>query len=176
MASSTIFWVFGMIRPGIEPRSPWPLVNTLTIMPIAWLPNTYRRKIFFLSCSRHCNQGLMLLETVFEGDQKAPFSIATTLRCRGGHCSFPWKWCLEWGLIVVYYFHIWNKKEYNINICRVISVHMGSMYVQIPCIKTINQYFIYQPQSKIRHFSGNLKGSSWNYIDNLCLYHLIQPA
>ena len=28
--------------------------------------------------------------TVVEGDQKAPFSIATTLRCRGGRYSFPW--------------------------------------------------------------------------------------
>ena len=28
--------------------------------------------------------------TVVEGDQKAPFSIATTLRCRGGRNSFPW--------------------------------------------------------------------------------------
>ena len=27
------FWVFGMTQPGIEPRSPRPLVNTLTIMP-----------------------------------------------------------------------------------------------------------------------------------------------
>ena len=30
-ASNTIFWVFGMIRPGIEPRSPGPLANTLLI-------------------------------------------------------------------------------------------------------------------------------------------------
>ena len=29
-ASSTIFWVFGMTRPGIEPWSPGPLANTLT--------------------------------------------------------------------------------------------------------------------------------------------------
>ena len=28
------FWVFGMTRPGIEPRPPGPLANTLTIMPI----------------------------------------------------------------------------------------------------------------------------------------------
>ena len=28
------FWVFDMTRPGIEPRSPRPLVNTLTIIPI----------------------------------------------------------------------------------------------------------------------------------------------
>ena len=29
------------------------------------------------------------LATVAEGDQKAPFSIATTPRCRGGRYSFP---------------------------------------------------------------------------------------
>ena len=34
-ASSTIFWVFGMTRPGTEPRSPGPLVNTLLIRPMA---------------------------------------------------------------------------------------------------------------------------------------------
>ena len=28
--------VFGMTRPGIEPRSPGPLANTLTIMPIKY--------------------------------------------------------------------------------------------------------------------------------------------
>ena len=30
------------------------------------------------------------LVTVVKGDQKAPFSIATTPRYRGGHYSFPW--------------------------------------------------------------------------------------
>ena len=33
-ASSTIFWVFGMTQPGIEPRSPGPLANTLTARPV----------------------------------------------------------------------------------------------------------------------------------------------
>ena len=33
---------------------------------------------------------LLLLATVVEGDHKAPFSIATTLRCRGKRYSFPW--------------------------------------------------------------------------------------
>ena len=28
--------------------------------------------------------------TVIEGDPKAPFLIATTSRCRRGHCSIPW--------------------------------------------------------------------------------------
>ena len=31
------FWVFGMTRPWIEPRSPGPLANTLTIMPMSGL-------------------------------------------------------------------------------------------------------------------------------------------
>ena len=30
------------------------------------------------------------LANVVEGNQKASFSIATTLRCRGGRYSFPW--------------------------------------------------------------------------------------
>ena len=30
------------------------------------------------------------LATIVEGDQNAPFSIATTLMCRGGCYSFPW--------------------------------------------------------------------------------------
>ena len=30
------------------------------------------------------------LATVVEGDEKIPFSIATTPRCRGGRYSFPW--------------------------------------------------------------------------------------
>ena len=30
------------------------------------------------------------LATLVESDSKAPFSIATTPRCRGGHYSIPW--------------------------------------------------------------------------------------
>ena len=33
---------------------------------------------------------LLKLATVVEGHPKAPFSIATTPRCRGGSYSFPW--------------------------------------------------------------------------------------
>ena len=39
--SSTIFEVFGMTRPGIEPRSPGPLANTLLTRPMSRVrPNT----------------------------------------------------------------------------------------------------------------------------------------
>ena len=32
----------------------------------------------------------MLLASIVESDQKAPFLIATTPRCRGEHYFFPW--------------------------------------------------------------------------------------
>ena len=43
-ASSGIFWVFGMTRPGIEARAHGPLTNSLTFMPICnWNKmSTYR--------------------------------------------------------------------------------------------------------------------------------------
>ena len=52
------FWVFGMTWPGIEPRSPGPLANTLTIMPMSGiLVNDYilgwdwwKRNIFWGTC------------------------------------------------------------------------------------------------------------------------------
>ena len=43
MVSSSIFKVFGMTRPGIEPRSPGPLANTLTAGPMS----RYFSKDFF---------------------------------------------------------------------------------------------------------------------------------
>ena len=39
--SSTIFWVFGMTRPGSEHPSPGPMVNTLFIRPIN--PTNYNK-------------------------------------------------------------------------------------------------------------------------------------
>ena len=36
-----------------------------------------------------------------------------------------------------YYFQIWNEKEPNIIISRVISSHMGSMYIETPYIYII---------------------------------------
>ena len=41
------------------------------------------------------------LATVVEGNPKAPFSIATTPRCRGGHYSFPWITPLDTYLIML---------------------------------------------------------------------------
>ena len=35
---------------------------------------------------------------------------------------------------MVYYYQIWNKKEHNIIICRVISSYIGPMYIKTPYI------------------------------------------
>ena len=52
VASCTIFWVFGMTRPGIEPRSPGQLVNTLTTIRRgqyrADTKNTFNKYLIFL--------------------------------------------------------------------------------------------------------------------------------
>ena len=42
VVSSTILKVFGMTRPGIEPRSPGPLANTLTAGPMSRLVDRKR--------------------------------------------------------------------------------------------------------------------------------------
>ena len=34
---------------------------------------------------------------------------------------------------MVYYFQIWKEKEHNIITSRIISSHMGPMYIETPC-------------------------------------------
>ena len=66
-----------MTQPGIEPRSPGPLVNTLLIKPMVQLYIEYEWYE-------------LLLAMIVESDQGAPFSEATTPRRREGRYSFPW--------------------------------------------------------------------------------------
>ena len=49
------------------------------------------------------------MTTIVEGDQKAPFSMATTLRCRGGRYSFPW---IIYIYIYVYIYIVLDKYIY----------------------------------------------------------------
>ena len=51
---------------------------------------------------------IFLLVTVFEGDQKAPFLIATTLRCREGRYSFPCIYIYNILYILYIYIYIYN--------------------------------------------------------------------
>ena len=58
------------------------------------LPLTLLLKIYFrfpiLSFLLSICKSKLMLATLVEGDLKASFSIATTLRCRGERYSFPW--------------------------------------------------------------------------------------
>ena len=67
-------------------------------------PNKFWRKIFFLSCPRHSDRGLIV--------------------------------------DIVYYFQIWNKIEHNIISSRVISSHVGPMYIETPYIWPPSKMFI----------------------------------
>ena len=46
--------------------------------------------LYLLMYERNYDLIYINLATVVEGNPKAPFSIATTLRCRGGLNSLPW--------------------------------------------------------------------------------------
>ena len=59
-ASSTIFWVFGMTRPGIEPRSPGPLANTLTARPMSGILLFVIATIPLNHILRKCTEGYTL--------------------------------------------------------------------------------------------------------------------
>ena len=60
-------------------------------------------KYFFLSCPRHCVQGLIV--------------------------------------VIAYFFQIWNKREHNIMISRVISSHIGPMYIETPYINGLHLFW-----------------------------------
>ena len=65
----------------------------LALSNLQWLiyhkikPNQIGTYTYILFLNRHI---LIKLATVVEGDQKAPFSIVTIPRCKGGCYSFPW--------------------------------------------------------------------------------------
>ena len=50
--------------------------------------NHEKKKSFYVAKSYSISK--VKLATIVEGDPKAPFSIATTPRCRGGRYSIPW--------------------------------------------------------------------------------------
>ena len=55
-----------------------------SIPTLFYLTSDFHMIVILLTVSK------VKLATVVEGDQKAPFSTATTPRCKGGRYSFPW--------------------------------------------------------------------------------------
>ena len=77
---------------------------------ISWSANNFVMHLFLILCT--------VEKTVVKGYPKAPFSIATTLRCRGGHYFFPWIYftletyfiilSVKQGGIKYHFFILWN--------------------------------------------------------------------
>ena len=66
------------------------LVFPLVIMPFGYLSFLYAFIHFDYYYYYYYYYYYSKLAALVEGDPKAPFSIATILRCRGGRFSFPW--------------------------------------------------------------------------------------
>ena len=93
-------------RPYFESSDSEPEIiyqNTLTYMIIQSIEETTKTSPFkteqilskemkptIIKKTNKWNNTKVKLATVVTGDRKAPFSIATTLRCRLGCYSFPW--------------------------------------------------------------------------------------
>ena len=133
-----------MTRHRIEPRSPGPLANILPTRPMSryrqykliwinrlrcafrnvpiWIVFIFNTILsFFEWFSQYVNIfdyqiKWVKLATLVEGDLKAPFSIATTSRCKGGCCSFAWVspliptlycWVFKQGGIKYHFLSLW---------------------------------------------------------------------
>ena len=73
----------------------WSINTTSYVSPKEKLDdndnNTFKKFVIkFFNVKLALPKRVVKLATVVEGDQKAPFSIATTPQCRGGRYSFPW--------------------------------------------------------------------------------------
>ena len=79
-----VHWRFTPQLVCVQFSHPRPIC-TLTICTFWVIKEKEKRQIIFLYISI-----VVFLCYVVEGDLKAPFLIATTLRCRGGCDSFPW--------------------------------------------------------------------------------------
>ena len=62
------------------------MVVVVVVVVVTLFVNEMLQLIFNISFA---NKKKVKLVTIVEGDLKAPFSMATTPRCRGGHYTFP---------------------------------------------------------------------------------------
>ena len=85
------------------------------------------------------NSSKWKLATVVEGDLKAPFSIATTPRCRGGRFSIPWiaplyTWSIPYnakqGTIEYHFLSLWYDSTWDgTQVSRAISEHSNHYHI-----------------------------------------------
>ena len=77
------FWIRSRVTESICLDDNRYITHVYIILYVYVYLCTYYLYVYVFMC-------MYTLATVAKGDQKAPFSITTTLRCRGGHYSFPW--------------------------------------------------------------------------------------
>ena len=69
--------------------SPWNY--TTLLISFVWYPVVSQNNLQHRNIHTHTHTHIYVkLAIVFKGNLRALYSIATTLRCRGGHYSFPW--------------------------------------------------------------------------------------
>ena len=132
--SSTIFWVFGMTWPGIEPRFPGPLANTLLIRLIKlnniWIfikkVFSFRRKVdTFEKKQQHLNLKKKMFEkriwiNIKKGHWDSMVGVPSLFRLS---CNF-WKWSSQNDLPVLKMLNI------SIDICTEYTLYIH----RISCI------------------------------------------
>ena len=157
------FKVFGMTRFGLETRFPGPLSNTLPTRPMTIQTTTFMIGLNIkknqgdrkrLAVTKNVNEtpsgnagmknSLIIiikviivekLTNVIERNPKAPFSIATTPRCRGGRYFFPWIaplypwyvpvcWVLSKAVSSTIFLSLWYESTWDWNqVSRAIGKH-----------------------------------------------------
>ena len=73
------------------------------------------------------------LATLAEGDPKAPFSIATALRCVGGRNSFPW-------IVPLYFYFIMLSVKQGSIKCHFLCLWYESTWDWILISRTIGEH------------------------------------
>ena len=72
-----------------ECRTRKPFKSTPTLVTFV-TKKTRTHTHIWITCPMIMDKVKIKLATLVEGDPKAPFSIATTTTCKGGHYSIPW--------------------------------------------------------------------------------------
>ena len=70
------------------PTSSW--IQDISLVTLKLIDINIRNMSFCFISLKTISKVKVKLATLVEGDQRVLFSIATTLRCRGGRYSFPW--------------------------------------------------------------------------------------
>ena len=95
------------------------------------------------------------METVVEGDPKAPFPISTTSRCRGGPYSFPWI-ALLYPWYVPYIAKCWARR-YQVLFLKSLVWHDLGLNTGLPdqwrTLYPLDQWYIY-----VVNFSSQIVG------------------